>query len=82
MARCAGSPRASAGFARHKLTDSIHMSLHALYSFDEVFELLESMGFSVSHETAVTLCSLFDKDDTRGIISSEKLECIIAILKV
>jgi hypothetical protein len=71
----------SAGFARHKLADSMQMTLQESYSFDEVFELLKSMSFSVSRETAFTLCSRFDKEDKRGVISSEELESIIAILK-
>ena len=71
----------SAGFARHKLADSMHMSLQKSYNISEVYDLLKSMGFSVSRQTVSTLCARFDTDGEKGAISSEELAAIVEAIK-
>ena len=71
----------SAGFARHKLADSMHMSLQKSYNTNEVYDLLKSMGLSVSRQTAATLCARFDTDGEKGVISSEELASIVEAIK-
>ena len=71
----------SAGFARQKLAENIAMTLHESYSFHQVYDLLKSMGFSVSHQTVMTLCHRFDTDEEKGKISSKELALIVKTLQ-
>ena len=70
----------SAGFARHKLADSMSVTLQKSYNTNEVYDLLRSMGHSVSRATVATLCARFDTDDQKGKISTEELNAIIQAL--
>ena len=71
----------SAGFARHKLADSMSMTLQKSYNTNEVYDLLKSMGYSVSRQTVASLCARFDMDGQKGKISSEELAAIVDALK-
>lgn len=71
----------SAGFARHKLADSMKMSLQKSYNINEVYDLLKSMGLAVSRQTVATLCARYDTDGEKGVISSEELASIVEAIK-
>ena len=70
----------SAGFARHKLAGAMGLSLRGTYSFDEVVELLASMGHAVSRDTVLNLCARFDTSRD-GLISSDELGNIVAAIR-
>ena len=71
----------SAGFARHKLADSMSMTLQKSYNVSEVYDLLKSKGYSASRETVASLCARFDSEAGKGVISSAELKAIIEALQ-
>ena len=71
----------SAGFARHKLADAMRLSVRRTYTFEEVFELLRSMGYAVSRETVMNLCARFDTNQAYGVVDSGELEGIVSALR-
>mmetsp|Transcript_74316 Transcript_74316/g.198515 ORF Transcript_74316/g.198515 Transcript_74316/m.198515 type:complete len:335 (-) Transcript_74316:86-1090(-) len=67
----------SAGFARHKLANSIDMVLESQYTFEEAFHLLQSIGLKVSQQTCLSLCAQRENKASPGTVTSEDIKAMV-----